>query len=369
MEAPKANVLVVDDDPLMLKMIDTFLTGRGYLCHKASTVREALKTAELGHIDVGVIDVFLGNESGIDVVKQFSEMSPPIPCIVITGMEDEKVAHFALDAGAYGYLTKPFSLLALLVNIEGVLRRKRLEDLRDRYQEQLENTVRDRTRSLQLAIDAQQNLIHGVIKAMSEVVEVRDPYTAGHQLRTASLASAISQMMGLPRETTEKIYLAALLHDIGKIYVPSEILTKPGKLDRAEFELIKRHPVIGYRIIKNIPFSFNIHDIVLQHHERLDGSGYPGGLRDDEIMIEAKIIAVADVVEAMMSHRPYRPALGLDSTLKEIENHKGKLYDPGAVECCVELFNSRGFVFEERKLFPWLLSDNGKSSIKCPTDG
>lgn len=360
MEIPKANVLVVDDDLLILRMIEAFLTPRGYRCHNTSTIKAALDIVEREQIDVGVIDVFLGSDSGIDLIRHLSQRSPTIPCIVITGMEDEKTARLALDAGAYGYLTKPFSLLALLVNIEGVLKRRRLENLRDRYQDDLEKTVQDRTQHLQLALEAQQNLIQGVVQAISEVVEVRDPYTAGHQFRTATLASAISQVLGLPRETTERIYLAGLLHDIGKIYVPAEILTKPGKLDRVEFELVKRHTVVGHRILKNIPFSSNIHEIVLQHHERLDGSGYPQGLRDDEIMIEAKIIAVADVVEAMMTHRPYRPALGLDATLQEIQNHKGKLYDAGAVECCVELFKSQGFKFQERKYLGWLSPGNGK---------
>lgn len=358
MEAPRATVLVVDDDPFIVEMIKVFLTSKGYLCHKAYTVIDALNIVKEQHIDVALVDVFLGDESGVDLVRKLSESSLRIPCIVITGIEDEKIARLALDAGAYGYLTKPFSMLELLVNIEGVLRRRRLEDFRNRYRDELENTVRERTRHLEIALDAQDKIIKGVVQSISEVVEVRDPYTAGHQYRTASLASAISQMLGLSKEKTEIIFLSALLHDIGKIAVPSEILTKPGRLDSVEFELVKRHPVVGYRILKNIPFPFPIHDIVIQHHERLNGSGYPKGLKGDEILVESKIIAVADVVEAMMSHRPYRPALGLEATLEEISRGKGKLFDPDVVTCCVELFHSHGFMFKERELFPWAYAKN-----------
>lgn len=361
MEAPKATVLVVDDDPLLVSMLETFLISKGYLCYGAHTVREAVDTAEKNHVDLSIVDIFLGNESGVDIIKNFTERKPNIPCIVITGIEDEKIAKLALDAGAYGYLNKPFSLLELLVNIEGVLRRRRLESLKDRYRNELEAAVNEKTKYLQVALDSQYRLLKGVIKSMAEVVEVRDPYTSGHQYRTAALASAISKSLGLPKETTEVIYLSALLHDIGKISVPAEILTKPGKLNRIEFELVKCHTIVGYRILKNIPFPFPIHDIVIQHHERLDGSGYPRGLKGDQILMESKIIAVADVVEAMMTHRPYRPALGLEKTLEEISNQKGKLFDPDVVRCCVNLFQSQGFTFSEKGPFPLDVQGNGEN--------
>lgn len=361
MEAPKAAVLIVDDDPFVVSMLKTFLMSKGYLCHEAYTAMEAIDIADRNPLDLSIVDIFLGSESGVDIIKNFTERQPNIPCIVITGIEDEKIAKLALDAGAYGYLNKPFSLLELLVNVEGVLKRRRLEALKDRYRNELETAVNEKTKHLQVALESQYRLLKGVIKSMAEVVEVRDPYTSGHQYRTAALASAISKSLGLPKETTEVIYLSALLHDIGKISVPAEILTKPGKLDRIEFELVKRHTVVGYRILKNIPFSFSIHDIVLQHHERLDGSGYPRGLKGDQILTEARIIAVADVVEAMMTHRPYRPALGLEKTLEEISNQKGKLFDPDVVTCCINLFQSQGFTFSKKGPFPWISSGNGEN--------
>lgn len=183
------------------------------------------------------------------------------------------------------------------------------------------------------------------IEAIAVTVEVRDPYTAGHQRRVAALASAIAREMGLPEEKIRGLYLAATIHDLGKIHLPAEILSKPGYLTAVEYELVKTHPQTGYNIIKDVEFPWPIAQMVLQHHERLDGSGYPEGLKGDAILHEAKILAVADVVEAMSSHRPYRPGLGMDAALEEIAKRRGVLYDPGAVDCCLALFRENRFTF------------------------
>jgi len=180
--------------------------------------------------------------------------------------------------------------------------------------------------------------IRGVAQAIATVVEVRDPYTAGHQRRVSQLAVAIAREMGLPRERIEGLRVAALLHDIGKVRVPSDILNKPGSLAEPERAIIQTHPEEGYRILKEIDFPWPVAEIVLQHYERLDGSGYPQGLKGEEILLEARILAVADVVEAMSYHRPYRPALGIDKALEEISKKKGVLYDPKVVDACLALF-------------------------------
>ncbi len=186
--------------------------------------------------------------------------------------------------------------------------------------------------------------LEGTVHALAATAEMRDPYTAGHQRRVAELASAIAKEMGLPREQIEGIHMAGLIHDIGKISVPAEILSKPSKLNKMEMDLIKTHSQVGYDILKGIDFPWPIAEIVLQHHERLDRSGYPQGLKDDEILLEARILAVADVVEAMSSHRPYRPALGIDAALDEIKKGKGRLYDPNVVDACLAVFK-KGFSF------------------------
>ncbi len=187
----------------------------------------------------------------------------------------------------------------------------------------------------------------GTLQAVSHTVEIRDPYTAGHQKRVAGIARAIAQEMGLAAETIDNVRMAGAIHDIGKISVPSEILSKPTKLSDLEMAIIKTHPQTGFDILKDTELPQVISDIVLQHHERLDGSGYPNSLRGEEILPEARILAVADVIEAMTFYRPYRPALGIDVALREIEKNKGILYDSRVVEVCLTIFREKCFDFEK----------------------
>ena len=191
----------------------------------------------------------------------------------------------------------------------------------------------------------ERKLLLETIGAMALTIEKRDPYTAGHQIRVAQLATAIARELGYDEHRIEGLRLAAMVHDIGKIYVPAEILNRPGRLTLPEFEVIKTHVEVGYDILKTIDFPWPVADIVRQHHERLDGSGYPQGLRHDSILPEARILAVADVVESIHSHRPYRPALGMDVALKELADHRGTRYDAAVVDACLRLFREERFRF------------------------
>ena len=181
------------------------------------------------------------------------------------------------------------------------------------------------------------------IEVIAETVDQRDPYTAGHQRRVADLCVAIARKLGLSSERTQGLRLAASIHDLGKIGVPAEILAKPGLLTENQYNLLKEHAQLGYEIVKNVKFPWPIAQMILQHHERLDGSGYPRGLKADEILLESRILAVADVVEAMSSHRPYRPSRGIDVALDEVLSNSGTLYDSAAVEACVDLFRHEGY--------------------------
>ena len=176
------------------------------------------------------------------------------------------------------------------------------------------------------------------IQAIAATVETRDPYTSGHQKRVAELAVALAREMGLSEDRIHGLHLAGVVHDLGKIGIPAEILSKPGKLTTVEYTLIQAHAETGYEILKDIDFPWPIATIVRQHHERLDGSGYPHGLKGGEILLESRILAVADVVEAMGSHRPYRPTLGIELALKEIERGRGITYDPAVADACLKLF-------------------------------
>ena len=193
-----------------------------------------------------------------------------------------------------------------------------------------------------------RDALAGTVHIIGDTVEIRDPYTAGHQRRVTALACAIGRKLGLPDEKIDGLRASGLLHDIGKMAVPTEILSKPTRLTNIEFALIQQHPQVAYDLLAPIQFPWPIAEIVLQHHERIDGSGYPRGIKGEEILLEARILAVADTVEAMAAHRPYRPALGIDSALEEITKNKGKLYSEDVADACLQLFAKEEFSFEEQ---------------------
>jgi putative nucleotidyltransferase with HDIG domain len=215
---------------------------------------------------------------------------------------------------------------------------------------------------LQQTLTKLRKAMDGIILAMVRTLEARDPYTAGHQRRVTLLSYAIAQEMGINKDKLEGIRMAGMIHDIGKIYVPSEILSKPRKLTEVEFQIIKTHPQVGYDILKDIEFPYPVAEIVRQHHEKMDGSGYPQGLSGKDILREAKILCVADVLEAMSSHRPYRPAIGIEKTLAEIKDKRGELFDPEAVDACLKLFEEKDFSFDESKQLVTFADNNNNSA-------
>jgi putative nucleotidyltransferase with HDIG domain len=206
------------------------------------------------------------------------------------------------------------------------------------------NTLRDRSKHVLIEQRWREGL-KATIRAISNMVDMRDSYTSGHQQRVASLAVAIAHVLGLSEDASEGLYLASIVHDVGKVTIPAEILSRAGKLSKLEYALIQKHAEAGYDVLKGIDFPWPVAKIVRQHHERLDGSGYPRGLKEDAILPEAKIIAVADV-DAIMSHRPYHPARSMEVALAEIEKDSGRLFDPAAVDACITLFRQRGFRFD-----------------------
>ena len=193
--------------------------------------------------------------------------------------------------------------------------------------------------------DRLEKALSGTVQALSMTIELRDPYTAGHQRRVGRLSDAIARELALPFTRIEGIRMSGDIHDIGKIYVPAEILSKPGHITAIEYSIIKNHAQAGYEILRTIDFPWPLAEIVHQHHERLDGSGYPAGLSGDKILLEAKILAVADVVEAMSSHRPYRPSFGIEAALDEVSKNRGRLYDAAIVDACLRLFREKEFSF------------------------
>ncbi len=235
-------------------------------------------------------------------------------------------------------------LLALHSDLEALVEKRTAELVQSNKLLKIEIDNRKRMQlELQDSFENLKKVMNSTVQAITTTIEKRDPYTSGHQQRVADLSRVIAREIGFSENEIEGIYIAAAIHDIGKISLPAEILSKPIPLSDIEISLIQAHSQTGYDILKGIDFPWPIAEIVLQHHERLDGSGYPRGLVGDDILIAARIIGVADVVETMASHRPYRPSIGIDKALEEITQNKGVLYDPQVVDVCLEIFNTKGF--------------------------
>lgn len=331
-----ANILMVDDDEMTLKLLSSMLNTEGHICVLATNAEEARNILSGSSFELILLDLNLPDESGLEFIKSASHQFQDAATIMVTGVDDPSVARSAIRRGAYDYITKPITLNRLLISVDNALRRRQLEIANQTYRKDLERLIVERSAKILKAFD-------GIIWATSRTVEWRDPYTAGHQRRVADLACAIAEEHGLTKDQIDGVRIAGTIHDLGKIAVPAEILSKPSKLTQNEFNIIKEHPQVGYDILKEIEFPWPIAEIVLQHHEKLNGTGYPQGLSGKSIRLESRILTVADVVEAMATHRPYRAALGLEEALQEIIDHKDTWFDPEIVEACLRVFHQNKF--------------------------
>jgi len=333
------KILIVDDEEDVRLLLEQILEKKGYTCVLAVDAGEARDCLKEHDCDLVLCDINMPGESGLELIRDVSAKQRDVAVVMVTGIDDPVVAESVFEVGAFDYVAKPIRRNRILRSVANALRRRELEIANRAYREDLERMVAGRTSQLKEALD-------GIIHAIASTVEIRDPYTAGHQLRVAGLAFAIAREMGFSKAQAEGVRVAGTIHDLGKISVPAEILSRPGLLTEMEFEIIKTHPQAGYDILKDMKFPWPLARIVLQHHERMDGSGYPQGLSGENTLMEARILAVADVVEAMASHRPYRPALGIDVALKKISKNKGVLYDPEVVDACLKVFTENSFRFE-----------------------
>jgi len=343
-------ILVVDDEPSLRFTLGEFLRRAGYQVAEAEDADAARRILEARPVDVVITDIIMPRVTGVELLQHIRVAAPRVQVILMTGEPTVDTAVHAVREGAFDYLYKPITKEALLRSVAAAARIKALDDERARleasnreYQESLERLVGERTAELRATNLRLQQTIEGTIHAAARIVESRDPYTAGHQQRVATLARAVARRLGASPDTVQGIYLAGLIHDVGKIGIPAEILSKPGALSEIEMELVRTHAEIGFEILRTIAFPWPIAQAALQHHERLDGSGYPAGLKGESIILEARVLAVADVVEAMASHRPYRPAREIALAVEEIRRGAGTLYDPAVAAACVDLFEKETF--------------------------
>ena len=322
------RILFVDDDP---KILESFrrMFGRDHDLAFATSGAEALRLlAAEGPFALVVSDIKMPGMDGIEFLTHVKDAHPDTVRMILTGYADQQNAIDAVNEGyIFRFLVKPCTKGVLEKALAAGLEQHRLIQAGKEF----------------YGLKRLKQAMKGILLGLTTLVEARDPYTAGHQRRVADLSRRIGERLGLDAEIVNGLYMAAMVHDIGKVYVPAEFLNKPGRLSDAEFNIIKSHPQVGFDILDPIDFPWPIGRIVQQHHERLDGSGYPFGLAGEAIRIEARIMAVADVVDAMASHRPYRVSLGVQEALDEIMGRRGVFYDASAVDTCVALFTQEGY--------------------------
>ena len=325
----KKQILVVEDERIVAEDTKISLQKLGYsVPGTAISGEEAVKKAEDMKPDLVLMDIVLAGEMDGIEASALIRSRFEIPVVYLTACSDQKTLKKVKITDPFGYIIKPYEDKDLQTTIEMAF-----------YKQEMENILKEREKILR------KNLIE-TVKALALAVDKRDIYTASHQRKVSNLACNIAEEMGLPEEQVDGLRMAGSVHDVGTIQILTEILIKPDNLSQFESYMVKMHPQFGYDILRAIEFPYPVAQIVLQHHERMDGSGYPESLSGENILPEARILAVADVVEAMSTPRPYRPALGINTALEEISKDKGTLYDPEAVDACLNLFREKRFKLE-----------------------
>lgn len=374
------RILVVDDDATVLELYQKILCPEKPLpifpsfeitcCTQGDQAVDAVRHSLEENAPYAVVFVDLNMPPGPDgewTAEEIHKLDPILNIIMVTGYRSVSIGYLQQQPGFSNsllYLQKPFhrleiiqfatalstkwqaerQLLSLHAELEFLVEKRTAELVESNKMLKIEIENRKGVQhELEQSFENLKKVMHSTVKAIAMTVEKRDPYTSGHQHRVSALARAIAEEIGLSEDQTEGLYMAAAIHDIGKISLPAEILAKPVQLSSIELSLIQAHAQAGYDILKGVEFPWPIAEIVLQHHERMNGSGYPQGLSGDGILLEARIIGVSDVVETMASHRPYRPSIGMDKALEEIIQNKGTLYDAQVVDACLTVFNQKGF--------------------------
>ena len=335
---PSDRILVVDDEAAIREIVSSMLVGAHFQACQASNGVEALSLLESGEeYDLVLSDLLMPEMDGIGLLERAKEKFPDMPVVMLTAVLDVSVALQAIRNGAYDYLLKPFEREQLLATVRRALENRRLKRENDAYRSNLEAMVAARTQQLRAAVADLERSYDITLEALGEALDLRDAETEGHSRRVTAFTIAIAKRMGLPKDEINVIARGAFLHDIGKMGIRDNILRKPGKLTTEEVSIMKEHAYLGYKILKNIPFLTAAAEIVYAHQERYDGTGYPRGLKGEEIPLGARIFSLADTLDAMTSDRPYRAAQTVQAARKEIEDWAGRQFDPAIVKTFLEM--------------------------------
>jgi putative nucleotidyltransferase with HDIG domain len=332
------RILVVDDEEPIREIVASMLGTAGYACKQAGSGMEALAvlTSE-EDFELMLSDLMMADLDGIGLLERTKEKYPDMPVVMVTAVHDISVALAAIRNGAYDYLLKPFEREQLLNTVSRALENRRLKVENRNYQTNLESLVKARTEQVQATLRELERSYDMTLEALGDALDMKDSETEGHSRRVTAYTIVIARAMGLPPEQIPTIARGAFLHDIGKLAIPDAILCKPSKLTTEEMAIMKEHCFKGYQIVKKIPFLVEACEIVYSHQERYDGTGYPRGLKGEEIPLGARIFSVADTLDAMTVNRVYRPAQSYQAAREEIMRWSGRQFDPDVVKAFIEI--------------------------------
>ncbi len=337
---PEEHILVVDDDESIREIISSMLTHAGYASRTVSSGQEAIDVLQSDdNYALLLSDLAMEGMDGFGVLDQVRRLQPQMPVVMVTAVHDISVALEAIRRGAYDYLLKPFEREQLIATVRRALENRRLKIENLAYQNKLEVLVSARTELLQRAMAELERAMKELersyditLEALGDALDLKDAETEGHSKRVTAFTMTIARAMELPQDRVRVIARGAFLHDVGKMAIPDAILRKPGRLTPEEQMLMREHALLGYQMLRKIPFLHEAANIVYSHQERYDGSGYPRGLKGEQIPLGARIFAVADTFDAITSDRPYRAAQSISAARREIQKHAGLQFDPNVVE-------------------------------------
>lgn len=326
------KIMVVDDEEAIREVVSTLLESQGFTCAVCPNGRVAAETFRNDTFDLVLSDIVMPEMDGLKLLAEIRSQDPDVPVIMVTAMHDISIALEAIRAGAYDYILKPFEKDQLQLSVRRALEHRRLVLENRTYQSDLEHLVAERTQQLSIALQDLEQSYDYTLEALGGALDAKDAETEGHCQRVTAFTITIARAMGVDRALLRHIARGAFLHDIGKMGVPDSILRKPGPLTPDERAVMRKHCEIGYAVLQRIPFLKEAAEIVLSHQECYDGSGYPRGLKGEQIPLGARIFAVADTLDAMISDRPYRKALPISAAREEIQKYSGRQFDPRVVQ-------------------------------------
>jgi putative nucleotidyltransferase with HDIG domain len=334
---PNDRILVVDDEETIREIVSSMLAGAHFQTRQAASGIEALAILESGEdFDLVLSDLMMAEMDGIALLERAKEKYPDVPIVMVTAVHDIQVALQALRNGAYDYLLKPFEREQLLATVRRALENRRLKRENDAYRTNLEALVAARTQQWKTALSDLEKSYDTTLEALGDALDLKDAETFGHTRRVTAYTIAIAHRMGLPKEEIRVIARGAFMHDIGKMAIPDNILNKPGKLTDDEMAIMREHAYLGYKMLSKIPFLAEAAEIVYAHQERYDGTGYPRGLKGDQIPLGARMFSISDTLDAMTMDRVYRPAQSFGAAREEIARWSGKQFDPQIVKVFLE---------------------------------